>query len=267
MRRRPPVRAFARTGPARRGLWTAATVTAALSLGSVAAGAAPHASAAGKTGTVNAVALCGPVPAGEARCFALRRTDIAAHKGAVPSDAPLGLRPRRPGERLQPAGERRRRTDRRDRRRVRRPERRGRPRGLPRAVRPAAVHHGQRLLPQGRPARRHQLPDPEHRLGRRDLARPRHGLRGRPARAHPAGRGRRQLAATTSARRSTRRSRWARSSSPTATAPATTRRRAAARTRPRSPTSTRTTTTRASRSWPAPATTATASPTRPPRST
>ena len=69
-----------------------------------------------------------------------------------------------------------------------------------------------------------------------------------PERAHPAGRGGRQRASTTSARRWTRRSRWARSTSPTATAARTPRRRAAARTRPRSPTSTRTTTTPASRS-------------------
>ncbi|CAG7657977.1 hypothetical protein SBRY_90106 [Actinacidiphila bryophytorum] len=72
----------------------------------------------------------------------------------------------RPAERLQPADGRRRGTDRRHRRRVRRPERRGRPRDLPPAVRVAGLHHRQRLLQQGGPARRGQLPLPRPRLGR-----------------------------------------------------------------------------------------------------
>ena len=59
-------------------------------------------------------------------------------------------------------------------------------------VRPAGVHHRQRLLPQGRPERRHQLPAQERRLGRGDLARPRHGLRDLPELPHPAGRGERR---------------------------------------------------------------------------
>jgi hypothetical protein len=34
--------------------------------------------------------MCGAAPAGKARCFALSRTDIAAHRGAVPLDVPTG---------------------------------------------------------------------------------------------------------------------------------------------------------------------------------
>ena len=119
-----------------------------------------------------------PVRHGEPRpasCFALRRTDMPRPAAASPRHA-LRPRPGRPAERLQPARDRRRRPDRRHRRRLRRPQRRGRPGRLPRAVRPAACTTangcfkkvnqtgGTTSLPTGR------------RLGRGDLARPRHGL-------------------------------------------------------------------------------------------
>ena len=62
-------------------------------------------------------------------------------------------------ERVQAARDGRgKRSDRRDRRRVRRPERRSGPRRVPRRVRAAAVHHRERLLPQGRPERWEDLP-------------------------------------------------------------------------------------------------------------
>ena len=49
---------------------------------------------------------------------------------------------------------------------------------LPHAVRPAGLHHRERLLPQGQPdAAARTLPARQHRLGRGDLARPRHGRR------------------------------------------------------------------------------------------
>ena len=157
------------------------------------------------------------------------------------------LLPGRPAVGLQPAvGDRRHRPDRGHRRRLRRPVGRGRPGRLPRPVRSAGLHHGQRLLPQGEPDRRHDAtrrknggwaeeisldldmvsaicPNCHILLVEANVARPR----------------------PTSARRSTRRRRWARPRSATATAAAT-------RPTPRL----RTTTTPASRSPPAPATAA-----------
>ena len=79
----------------------------------------------------DAVPLCGDAPKGQARCFALRRTDVAARKGAQPSLAVAGFGPADLQQRLQPAGGRRRGPDRRDRGRLRRPQRRGRSGGLP----------------------------------------------------------------------------------------------------------------------------------------
>ncbi len=62
---------------------------------------------------------------------------------------------------------------------------------VPVAVRAAAVHDRERLLPQGQPERRGiAAADRGRRLGRRDLPRRRHGLGGLPELPHPAGRGR-----------------------------------------------------------------------------
>ena len=82
--------------------------------------------------------------------------------------------------------------DRRDRGRVRRLERRVRPGHVPLVLRAAAVHHRQRLLPEDRPERRHQLPAGRLRLGPGDLARPGRGVLRLPQLPHPAGGGRRQ---------------------------------------------------------------------------
>ncbi len=87
--------AFARTGSTRRGLFAAATVIAASSLGFVAPAAAspPGASSPGASTGQDVQALCGAAPEGKARCFALRRTDIAPHKGAAPLVPPAGYGP------------------------------------------------------------------------------------------------------------------------------------------------------------------------------
>ena len=84
-----------------------------------------------------------------------RRQPLALELAAVGRPRPRPLLP----QRLLPAdGVARRHADDRDRRRLRRPEHRVRPRGVRPAVRPAAVHHRQRLLPEGRPDGGTQLP-------------------------------------------------------------------------------------------------------------
>ncbi len=81
--------------------------------------------------------------------------------GLRPLGPPVGLRPHR--RRLLGRHGR----DRRHRRRLRRPQRRVRPRGLPLPLRPAGLHHRQRLLHEGRPDRLHHLaPLRRQRLGR-----------------------------------------------------------------------------------------------------
>src|SRR5690242_4146796 len=87
--------ALARTGPARRGLPAAATAIALLSVGVVAsaASASPLASGTAASTKQDVQALCGAAPAGKATCFALRRTDVAAHRGAAPLFAPAGYGP------------------------------------------------------------------------------------------------------------------------------------------------------------------------------
>ena len=191
-----------------------------------------------------------------ASCQALRLDPATQRVRRDPAAAtPSGLRPGRPAVRLQAAvGHRRRRPDGRHRRRVRRPDRRGRPGRLPQPVRAAGLHHGQRLLQEGQPERRHALP----------------------AAATPAG-PRRSRSTSTWSRRSARNCHIllveANSPrSPTSAPPVNTRRRASARRdqqqlrrrrRLGRDLRLRTTTTPASRSPPAPATTATASSTRP----
>jgi hypothetical protein len=116
----------------------------------------------------------------------LRRPDAGGSTGRV--------RPGGPGFGLPPGHHRRQWSDGRGGRCLRQPVGRGGPCRLPRPVRPARLHHRQRLLPQGEPGRfpvspaRRQL-----RLGRRGRARPRHGLGGVPAVRHPAGRSHQQL--------------------------------------------------------------------------
>ncbi|CAG7646127.1 hypothetical protein SBRY_40333 [Actinacidiphila bryophytorum] len=103
---------------------------------------------------------------------------------------PLRLRAVQPAVGVQPAlGDGGFRPYRRDRRRLRRPDRGSRPGGLPQPVRPAGLHHRQRLLQEDRPERRHHLPAQGRRLGTGDLAGPRHGLGDLPQLPHPAGRG------------------------------------------------------------------------------
>ena len=74
----------ARTRATRRAMLTAATVIAALSFASVAPAASSLAGASSPAASTkqDVQAMCGAAPEGKARCFALRHTDIAAHKGA-----------------------------------------------------------------------------------------------------------------------------------------------------------------------------------------
>ena len=70
------------------------------------------------------------------------RDGDAAGRGVRPCAVPLGL---------QPAHDRAERADGRDRRRLRRSQHRVGPRQLQRLLRPASVHHGERLLQEGEP--------------------------------------------------------------------------------------------------------------------
>ena len=124
----------------------------------------------------------------ERRRRALHLLRPAAQRRRLHSEAPLRRHAAGDAQRLRPVEPavglraavgrgRRRRPARLHRRRLRRPERRVRPRDLPHPVRPAGLHDGQRLLPEAQPERRDQpAAGRRHRLGRRDLARPRHGL-------------------------------------------------------------------------------------------
>ena len=95
---------------------------------------------------LHAQRVCAKTPAaGHAACYA---RVLVNRKGAVPmATAPLAsaLSPTQLRERLQPQRHQRRRSHGRDRRRLRLPEPRARPRHLPRPVRPAGLHDGQRL--------------------------------------------------------------------------------------------------------------------------
>ena len=109
---------------------------------------------------------------------------------------------------------------RRHRGRLRQPERRGRSRCLPRAVEAAGLHDGERLLPQGEPARAGgTAARPRSRLGSRDLPRPRRGVGGLPELLDPARRGRLPRPASPSASRRTPPSGSGRRPCRTATAP------------------------------------------------
>ena len=93
------------------------------------------------------------------------------------TSTPSGARAVGAAERLQDQRVGRRRQGHRHRRRDGRSDGRERSRGLSLAVRPARVHHGERLLQEGEPERRGQ-PAAEGRRGLvgRDRARPRHGV-------------------------------------------------------------------------------------------
>ena len=124
------------------------------------------------------------------RCGSTPRPTSA---GVTPAAAtPSGLFPADLQARTSCRADRRRRPDRRHRRRLRRPERRGRPRpstarqfGLPACT--TANGCFRKVNQNGGTT----LPAAERRLGRGDLARPRHGLGDLPELPHPAGRGRR----------------------------------------------------------------------------
>ncbi len=104
---------------------------------------------------------------------------------------PVRVQPGEPGLGLQHPDHGRIRRHRGDRGRLRRPRlRRGRPDHLPQPVRPARLHHGQRLLREGEPDRQHHgVAEGRQRLGLRDRPGHRDGLRRLPALPHPAGRG------------------------------------------------------------------------------
>jgi hypothetical protein len=71
----------------------AAALVAALSLGLVASAAAATGNKHGAAANRNVRAVCGAVPVGRDRCFALRRTDIAGRKGASVLITPAGYGP------------------------------------------------------------------------------------------------------------------------------------------------------------------------------
>ena len=148
----------------------------------------PTAAAPSANGTAHrASRVCATATAGTAACHAYVRTDLA------PAATPSGYGPTdlRSAYKLTTSGSASQTVaivDAYDA-----PDGRGGPGRVPHAVRPARVHHRQRLLPQGRPERRHQLPAQEHRLGPGDLPGPRHGLGDLPELPHPAGRGEDEL--------------------------------------------------------------------------
>ena len=169
------------------------------------------------------------------------------------------LRPRRPAERVRAAVERRLGPDGGDRRRLRRQHGRGRPQHLSLELRPARLHHRQRLLQEGQPERRSgQLPVQQPGLGARDATRSPDGLGDLSRLQDPPRGGEEQTRAPTCTRPRTPRPGSAPPRSPTATA--------AARRAPR-PRTTPTSTTRAPRSPSPRATAAMGSSTRPRRST
>ncbi len=166
--------------------------------------------------TVAPVGACGAPSPFRATCLA-QVLGVRGSARARPSEAPpAGLTvtgssgrergaatpPRRPSQPpVRPSPERRRTSRRpttspicrrprglarrRDRRCVRRSQCRVRPRNLPRRVRVVALHHRQWVLHQGRRERRDQLPvDGRLRLGARDLARSRRGVRALPELPH-----------------------------------------------------------------------------------
>ena len=127
-----------------------------LAIGGSAAGASADTAPAASPAASFQRACGDPLP-GQMACFALRRTTgvvAAIPTGVNPAAVVSGYGPADLDQRVQAADEPRLGQDRRDRRRLRRPERRERPRDLPQPVRPAGVHDGQRLLPQGQPERR-----------------------------------------------------------------------------------------------------------------
>ena len=143
-------------------LIAAVAVMLAAGLGLTATGlAAAPVGASTAPGAVASLDLCATPAAGQLRCFGVRRTDVSQPAAlasqpsvATPDATPAGYGPGRPGLGLSAGHQPGQRPDRRGGRRLRRPERRGRPGGVPRPVRPAGLHHRQRLLPQGQPGRR-----------------------------------------------------------------------------------------------------------------
>ncbi len=112
-----------------------------------------------------------------------RRPTPASGPRAAQEAVPGVPDPRTAARRVRDAGADggRRDTDDRRRRRVRRPDRRSRPGGLRRTVRPACVHHGERLLREGQRARRSvAAARGRRRLGLGDLDRRADGARDLP---------------------------------------------------------------------------------------
>ena len=99
-----------------------------------------------------------PSRVGYAGCFAIKSTVVSPQRADVAEHDAVRLRAGRPAVGVLAAQQRRRRRDGRHRRRLRRPERRVRPEHVPVPVRPAGVHHRQRLLHEGQPERGHDLP-------------------------------------------------------------------------------------------------------------
>ena len=175
----------------------------------------PNADAATASRPVRSIVqLCETAALGQARCLAERQAPAASsntqariNANRAPADSASHrcryqraavhsrrLRSGRPGRRLPTRHQQGLRPDRRHHRRLRRSDRAVRPHGVPQSVRPARLHHRQRLLPEGEPERRDlTVAGRQQRLGRRDLARSGHGVGRLPAVQHPAGRGQQLL--------------------------------------------------------------------------
>ena len=154
---------------------------------------------------------CDVAPAHVASCDAQLVTDSAGNP-LVTNTTPSGYGPTQFHNAYSLPTTRTERADDRDRRRLRRPEHRGRPGRLRHAVRPARLHDGERLLPQGEPDRRHELPGRERGLVARDRSRRRDRARRSARTARSCSSRRPPARCAISAPPRTRRSRWARTS-------------------------------------------------------
>lgn len=133
-------------------------------------------------------AVCSEAAPGFAHCHARIRT--AAEGNAVANATPQGLTPASLQGGVRHPCRRRRGPHGGHRRRRQRSQRRERSRRLPRSVRPAPLHDGQRLLQEGEPDRLHRrAPHQQLQLGRRNRARSRHGQRRLPELQDPSRRG------------------------------------------------------------------------------
>ena len=175
---------------ARRGIGAvvAAVVAAGLMIGTAAVPAAASAKSRAQGARRHAASVCGIAVTG-AWCDAKVMADGSGRPAATlspdRSDPDAAAARVRTGRCRRPAEH----PDGGHRGGLRRPHRGGRSGHRIVDVRSALVHDRQRLLPQGRPDRRHELPGARPGLGARGLARRADHPRRRAARPHPARRG------------------------------------------------------------------------------